>query len=422
MAIGFDANQYSRQYIAEMQAGLNDLAANGADVSDIDDLLTYTATKYWYEFNQSNEVIDGLLHTVGGQKWVGSGVVTSDSTLLTSQSTAHLQFPIVPKNMGVDLPNATHSSFDIGLGLSHANEAFQLVGFNASALESAILEDVVDSESVSTIRGLQNAYESTAGDWIWVYESVWESNQRNIYRRGPIGINSSKPTPFYSATGGTVITTAQIISDLTTGGADHSIANADAIAAILENREGAYAGADSHAPIRILVPRTKSSVGSWNGSVYVAEYQTQNGLRGSYIIDNGVPSNGGISGNSILPQNQFTPVGRSENLTTFGDPVNVANGNLVRDEIDFHFANPILPLDFKRHYDSQNTVDVGFGVGWGHSFTGILYQETDQIGSSTKRYWIDQNGQRHTFENDSYALPHTLSGKVTAFGGVLSKF
>ena len=143
-AIGFDANQYSSEHVVGLQAALNGALADGATVADVDELLNYTSAKYWYELNRSHRTIDGLLRTVGGEQWVGSGIVTADPYLLTdsipglnggtpvytSEDLKHLQFPILPYNMGVDLPNLNHGSFDIGTGIAN-NEAFQLVGYNA---------------------------------------------------------------------------------------------------------------------------------------------------------------------------------------------------------------------------------------------------------------------------------------------------
>ena len=160
----------------------------------------------------------------------------------------------------------------------------------------------------------------------------------------------------------------------------------------------------------------KSDVGSWSGSVYVAEYQPQTGGRvGSYIIvpDGGTPTNGGYSGNVSKAPNWSLPPATFLNQTFAGDPVNVANGNMFRDEVDFTFANPIIPLDFARHYDSQNKLDAGFGVGWVHSFTGFVYEDQDPANANDKDYiWLRGNGERHVFEDLNFTLPNTLFGDI----------
>ena len=257
-AIGFDANQYSIQQIVGLQAEINSALADGASVADIDELLTYTSAKYWYELNRGDRTIDGLLRTVGGEQWVGSGIVTSDPYLLTdsipglnggtpvytADDLKHLQFPILPYNMGVDLPNTNHASFNIATGATN-DEAFQLGGYNASALENAILEEVVDSQSISTIRGLRNAFNSSNAA-IWVYESVWEGGQRKIYQRGSISGFSSGTT--YNPTGGIVQSSGQVQAALTSSLDPHSDVLADSVVAILENRNNLYGGANSQRP------------------------------------------------------------------------------------------------------------------------------------------------------------------------------
>jgi hypothetical protein len=418
-AIGFDANQYSSEHIVDLQADLNALSQDGGSVPDIDDLLSYTAAKYWYEFNQNNKTIDGLLHAVGGQQWVGSGLISSDSFLLPS-SVAHLDFPIVPHGMGVDLPNATHVSFDVQSGAID-NEAFQMVGYNASALENGILQEVVDSESISTMRGLQNAFANIKGkqasgnfisrEAVQVFESIKQSdNTWKIFYRGEIGTGATTP---YNPNSTTTRTEDQLMN-LEDGGLVNHYKEKSNIANILQN-----VGINANGIIRVLVPRSRSVVGDWTGTVYVAEYDTNDGGIGSYIIspDNGTATHGGFIGDSIAPPKLTLPVGTSTNQTYHGDPVSVANGNMSRDELDFKFANPVVPLDFSRHYDSQNKLDIGFGAGWVHSFTGFIYQEADPANPGDFDYvWLNGKGERHIFEDNSgtnkYALPNTLYGRT----------
>jgi RHS repeat-associated protein len=428
LAINFDANQYSRQHIIGLQSGLNDLLLDGDDVSDIDDLLSYAGAKYWYEFNRSNRVADGLLHTIGTQQWVGSGIVTADPFLLEipDEAVAHLQFPIVPHDMGVDLPNVTHASYDATTG-EIGTEAFQLMGYNSSALENAILEDVINSESISTIRGLQRAFDDIRGlrfddstisrEAVQVFESVPNGSSRTVYFRGEIGENVATP---YVADRTNMPRTRQQLLDSETGGLKNHVKEANSIADILENVSGQATG-----NIRVLVPRSRAELGDWTGTVYVAEYETADGRVGSYIIspDGGTPTEGGYSGNVVAPKNLQLPEASFRNQTYAGDPVNVANGNMFRDEVDFRFANRDVPLDFSRHYDSQNNMDVGFGVGWTHSFTGVLYREPGET-DDNKIVWLRADGQRHTFERPNasaeYEVPTSLHGSFETIldGGV----
>src|SRR5271157_4918095 len=68
-----------------------------------------------------------------------------------------------------------------------------------------------------------------------------------------------------------------------------------------------------------------------------------------------------------LPKVRAGP-GNTPHKTDASDPVNIANGNVVRDETDFLLPGIGLSLAFARHYDSQSTTDVGLGVGWVHSY------------------------------------------------------
>jgi len=420
LAVGFDANQFTTEHLVGLRAGLNSLMVDGAGVSDIDELLNYTVAKYWLDFNSSNRAVDGLLHTVGGQQWVGSGIVTADAVLVNTP-VSHLEFPIVPRNMGVDLPNITHVSFATSTG-DISDEAFQLIGYNSSALENAVLEEVVNTESISTMRGLQNAYGvATTDDWVWVYESVWDgsTSTRRIYRRGAIGATSNINKPAYSATAGEI--TGNVTAGLSVLGA-HPSSVVDAISSILTN--SGQTNADQYSTIRVLIPNKRSIVDDWTGSVYVAQFNTASGGKSAkYMIDGGTPTSGGYSGNNTKAPNPSTPVATFKNQTFFGDPVSVANGNMFSDELDFRFGNPVIPLDFARHYDSQNQLGIGFGIGWVHSFTGFIYQDQDPTNANDTDYvWLRGNGERHIFEDTNFNVPNSLYGERKVSGSNLTEY
>jgi YD repeat-containing protein len=95
--------------------------------------------------------------------------------------------------------------------------------------------------------------------------------------------------------------------------------------------------------------------------------------------------------------------------------VNVANGNMFRDEVDFVMQNIGVPLTFARHYDAQSQLNIGLGVGWTHSFSDVLYRET---ASSNDLTWLDSSGVRHTFKwsANAFTVPADLKGRVTLLG------
>jgi RHS repeat-associated protein len=435
-ALVLDANQYSREYIVGLQSALNqqqatlfqqrvdgNLPSYATSVDAIGNLLSYTGAKYWYDFNNYSNAIDGYFRAIGTQPRVGSGLVSSESAFINdAQSVTHLNFPNVPQGMGVDFPNWAHASYDArGNYFGISREALQLLGYNASSLENAVIEEVVNTSSISTMRGLLRAYDdqrgrtSTGGiierEAVQVFESVpgAPGSLPTIYFRGEIGSNVTTP---FNPNGGTIFTRAQLLN-LTTGllknhvrpGQDINVSHADAMVDFLEN-----AGGDAVGTIRILVPRSRSVLETWTGSVYVGEYQTAGGLLAVYKIgsDTGPLTNGAFGTDRFRPENTFLSKGTYLNQTWAGDPVNIANGNMFRDEVDFRFPNGNLPLDFGRHYDSQNPMDVGFGVGWTHSFTGILYMDPEDQASTvapTKITWLRADGQRHTFTRPDASSP-----------------
>ncbi len=435
LAVSFDANQYSHQHLVNLQSNLNSLLLNGDDVSDIDELLNYTAAKYWYEFNRSNRSIDALMRTISAQQWVGSGVVTADPYLLTisQEAIAHLQFPIVPHDLGVDLPNVNHVSFDVSNGNPNS-EAFQLVGFNSSALENAVIEEVLNTESISTVRGIDDAFQVRPGftfsgeisseNTVQVFESVQTPNGRVIYFRGELGLIAWRRTPF-DQSNASVRNRDSLMYSENGGLKHHDVEAAQKLIDVLENVtrgvDGQIARDESGAPIpgeaigtiRVLVPRLQSRLEGWKGTVYVAEYETASGRRGAYTIvpDEGPSSSGGYGSNSVTPKNTFLPDGSYTYATYMGDPVNVANGNMFRDETDIAFANAGLPLTFTRHYDAQSKDDFGMGVGWMYAFGDVVYEQEGKI------VWLDALGKRSVFEPTStvaYAIPASLAGKITS--------
>ena len=96
--------------------------------------------------------------------------------------------------------------------------------------------------------------------------------------------------------------------------------------------------------IRVLVPKGKSLLDHWIGSVYVVE--AGRSLHFKIDQEGGTSTDGGYSGGLIQEVNPFLPAGTFLNQTFAGDPVNVANGNLFRDEVDFVFSNRGIPLTF----------------------------------------------------------------------------
>ena len=231
--------------------------------------------------------------------------------------------------------------------------------------------------------------------------------QRKYFRRGLITESSSTTT--FEPSGGIQYTVSQLMTDTNVGlKSVHSDGVVQGIVSLLTNL-------GSQERVVVLVPNQKSIVDNWSGSVYVAEFKnTRRKLRRLHYRSRWRHVRPAVATAAMFARSRTdSPPGHLLNQTFAGDPVNVANGNMFRDEVDFTFANPIIPLDFARHYDSQNKLDVGFGVGWVHGFTGFVYEEQDPANATDKDYvWLRGNGERHTFENLDFTLPNTLFGDV----------
>src|SRR5262249_20931711 len=140
------------------------------------------------------------------------------------------------------------------------------------------------------------------------------------------------------------------------------------------------------------------------------------GFTEAYIIAGGLHSDTTVTieGGSGTgdPNNPDTSPGNQPNDQNAGDPVNIANGNVVRDETDFLLPGIGLSLTFQRHYDSQSTTDVGMGTGWVDSYSDFL----SFPGGGTV-VWTDSQGYRFTFTPDGqggFHVPTTLFGTFTA--------
>jgi len=427
IAIGIDANQFSEDYIETLQANLIDELST-VDSGDIDDLLAYTVSKYWYDYNQGTETIAGLANAALVRLSVGSGIAEADSTFDPALNIyPHLAFQLVPDNMGVDLRNPIADLFrwdaivQPGDPTVFHEDAIRLALYNGSALEHAIIEEVVVSESISTAKGLQRAFQRNLGydvngnlvtdDRVIVFDSFVEGGVRKIYWRGDWANGLDTLDLGSGPSAARILTVAEVTAML----ADHAVSPGGAntiateITAILTISPGS-----TTAPIRVIATKARSSIGQWTGGVYVAEYFDPQTDFGSITMAiqalGGTTMNGAFAGGFITPENLFLPVGTSKNQTSAGDPVNIANGNMFRDEVDFSFANLGVPLTFVRHYDSQATEDVGLGIGWVHSFSDRLIVDPEEANDIL---WIASTGERHSFKSlggGQFEVPAALHG------------
>ena len=428
MAVSLDANQHSHQSLAALQSQLLSATAVGDSEAilrqAIDNLVVYAGAKYWADFNRYNRAIEGFTGSVGVQQWVGSGIVTADPTLLldpvpegaNDYVIEYLPYGIAPANFGVDLPNINHGVYSIVDGLLH-KEAWQLIGYNSSALEHSVVEEIISADAVSTMKGLQQAFQRDMGidgngnpitsnvDVVQEYtrkqvNGVWEIRHvGNWYSNGTSPVMAGSPA--------NVNITANVQNYLlstSTGQLKHHANHTNlgnTIHSLLTT------GDDE---VRILVPLGRTKLDNWVGGVYLVE--KPNSMLFAIQADGGPPSSGGYSGGVTTPPPPELKLGNFLNSTWAGDPVSVANGNMFRDEVDFSFPNLGTPLSFARHYDSQSKDDVGLGAGWTFTFGDVLYTESS---APNDLVWLDARGARHTFKwngSNGFNIPNDLQGTL----------
>ena len=419
ITLGLDANQHSRKSLADLQSEL--LATLDGNVSeqdyfeDLDELLSYTTAKYWYDFNQSNEVIAGLTGTVSTQNYVGSGIAKARKNLLRESPSdpndfiiEHLPYLIAPLDMGVDLPNSNHNTLDQNTGLRN-QDAWQLVGYNASALEHNAVEEQINSESVSTMKGLQLAM-NDANAQVYVLESRVVNGSRVIEHVETLDLDSEGALSILQVNHN-FTTNASYLSDSSDGLLkDYLPGQASFVNSFFNSN---LAVSTTEGDIRVLLPSDPTVLELWGGAVYTSE--KQNSLGFQIKKTNSAPTSGGDSVNKFVELNTNLPKSIFPYASFAGDPVNTANGNMFRDDVDIVFPNLGVPLDFTRHYDSKNKDDIGLGVGWTYSFGDVLVEDEDD---ANYLVWITSSGQRHKFQanGSSYDVPAELHGTFTKLG------
>lgn len=410
-AITLDATQFASPSLTSHRDALIDNASDGAiSRSDIADMLDLAGRDFYSTLADRTESIGPLLHAIPVTTGVRTGLVTSDNSTVSATASiiANLPYGFAPLNMYVDLHGRNQKMLD-AQSTTLDFEAVQLGGWTASALESEVIEKLINSQAISTIRGVMNAYHDVSGvnkdasnepAKVAVFESYLENGAtKRIVFRGYAGYGvPAGSADAYNPTGnvGGFLNSGTGVSDRLP---KHTITG---IAGSI------WASLQANNVVQILVPYHQSSVGGvsgWEGSVYVEERP------GTWLYaiaqNNGPTSNGGATGNVSFELTTEIPDGSYDHAAFAGDPVTVANGNMFRDETDFVYDNLGYPLSFSRHYDSQSKFDVGLGVGWVHSFSDrLLFNDPLPAGQNILTYtpdvvnWLTSSGALLTFERE----------------------
>ncbi len=446
LAFGLEANQYSRDSLANLQAAVLAAVAGKtaqADlIKDIDLLSSYAIAKYWHDYQSQGDAIVGLMGAVGLQQWVGSGRISSKPALLLDPTGGagdvvvdYLAFGMAPVDFGIDLPNSNNGAIDVATGMFHS-EAWQLLGYNSSALEHNVVEEITSADSVSTIKGLQRASQQNLGvsvpgdstpavtdDVISVFESrPGVGDARNVYHVYNIRVGSPNGVQVISPAGGQLLDANSFSNLLSSHNHNSATQIDDTLWAFLSNQQVNQIGPLDGVTgvVKAMATKHRTKVDSWTGSVYLTDIPGKSML---FAIqpDGGNATNGGYSGGVTKAPPPELKAGNFLNASWAGDPVNVGNGNMFRDETDIGYPNLGVPLTFSRHYDSQSNDDFGMGVGWMYSFGDVIYTENDpDVSGQVNRVWLDSQGRRHVFEpigTTGYKVPSGLQGQVVFTSG-----
>ena len=162
VAIGLDANQISEAMLLRQRetvnreniAGLNGelMWRDGA----IGAALSLGILGFFHRANAAKAMIDRLTHAVPVYTRVASGLATSDRVADIYED---LMIPVVPRAAGVDVGNNFHRSYSLDGNATVEASRKRILHLDGSAQEHAVWEDLINTDSISTIKSLQLAHE-----------------------------------------------------------------------------------------------------------------------------------------------------------------------------------------------------------------------------------------------------------------------
>lgn len=205
----------------------------------------------------------------------------------------------------------------------------RLLGFNGSALEHQIWEELVKLDAISTIKGLQVANES---------------------------INPANPVLSIDSSNAT-----QLLPQVEPQSLRSLIA------------------ARVQAGSKFTLPAKPITRNQWAGPVYIEQEPGTDTSPGgsSFIIAGGLRGGGNTTNQPKTERKGNTGKGKE---TFDGDPVNVTNGNLVHTETDFNLPGRGIPFSLTRTYNSKLDYDGPFGFGWTSTYdTGLMVQPDGSV-------------------------------------------
>lgn len=424
LAIGLEAHQTSDAMLARLaqdalDAHAAELAGNGDPEELIGSFLAFSITRHHHRVKQGEEVLDALTghHTV---RQLFEGVAKADANL---NFTVGNMFAVTPGELVVDVLRQTVGQFGIDGDDTQQVSLFRLNGFNGSAQEHATWEEIVGVESVSTIKSLQRANETanpvltfapgTSGAAIRAALnqpiSVEDLVVSEVASGSTVEVPTS-PTPInsWNGTGILVSTAAGGVSYLISGGLlGGSTAapeqNAVRLLEQQEARDGFQKAVDRgvrlarfaaehpteldsvrNRPLRTalssLLERysaleaTEKIVPAKAGYGFLVRDASNESIpeneRDSFLVD---PYAGGAVTIIVFADGTVLIVatggsGTGPGTATSGDPVNIANGNLIVQDVDIDIPSLGPDLLFSRTYNANLDRVGALGRGWVHPF------------------------------------------------------
>ena len=265
---------------------------------------------------------------------------TSDPSQFQGQGNANdakLQFPYLPQSMLLDAKGGDWAIDPIDDDPASTDVTrWRMAGYVMSSMEGIVWEELTNIASISTVKALQLASQSSIS---MTTVSPGGSAPSTL----PTGIQSSINQ--YLSQGYQVYTPMQTVT-------------------------------------------IGSGSAQWTGAGYILrQHDTTHDPSGTLWWDIGFiiqDSNGSPHGGYAIgaPATVTVPTTAISNYEV-GDPINTANGNVTHDETDFTIPNLGAPLGMARHYDSFNTVasgtpwsDRGMGDGWSFTYSDKLVSDT----------------------------------------------
>ena len=406
--ISLDAGQISsdllRKTIEQLNEATIDLYDHVTPTSDLDKnigrLLHYLGTKYFYNSMQGKEVVCGLTGGLMLDSGVSSGLVSSATTFyaLDSQLQRNLTFPYLPENIVIDVPEMgslpisiiDSTSYDASSTESLHVTRRKIVDYVGSAMEHAVVEEVTNVSSVSTIKSFQLARANDPAIDILTFDST------NV---------------------------AQVAS------LNHTQSIKDAIVATINDG------------YTVSIPESPTPQGDWTGDAGLAKWKEDvNGhIISDYVIagaSGGIVAGAPGSINLTLYQPEddqgcFSEGDEINTRTMSTHHVDVASGNVHVDVTDIRIPNLGFPLEITRHYRSSAVNHTGFGdtwyrfssmvgmgQGWFFTYSDRIVEAPDSFATGSVA-WITDRGEILIFEKSgsNFITPEILRGTLVYANG-----